>query len=82
MPSALDQLYVKIWGYRDGHDGVPNIIKHTDSQMLTCQSTTHWVLTTIPRVISPPQTRNARIMVVQRPTGLEVVGVRTGVRAP
>lgn len=32
-------------------------------------------------VISPPQTRNARIVVVQRPTGMEVVGVRTGVRA-
>lgn len=30
-------------------------------------------------VISPPQTRNARIVVIQHPTGMEVVGVRTGV---
>lgn len=32
-------------------------------------------------VFFPPQTRNARIVVVQCPTDKEVVGVRTEVRA-
>lgn len=61
--------------------GAPNVTKDKDPQELTRGSTTHWVLSKYVGVISPPQTRNARIVPVkQPPTASGLMGVRTGLR--